>query len=385
MHTIWIPPRLHQNTGQEEDRRVTWLELFYDLVYVAALIQLGNVLSEDVSMAGLLQFVIIFIPVWWAWTGITFYMNRFVVDDLWHRGLIYLQICVIAWLGVSIGGAFGDLTVQFALTYAAIRLVLILLYLRTWNHVPETKPLTQRYVTAHSIGVVLWIISAFVPSPANYALWLVALGVEIGNVFLPQTRQLQSLLPPDPPHLAERYGIFTIIVLGESFIKTITAASGFPITVESFIFSLAGIGVVFGLWWLYFSDVAESDIKPAHFAPYVWIYAHLPLAVGLTIFGVASKKLFLSVDKGYAEEKYLALFCIAMILYSLALALIDYSTIQRGKTLSNNIRAFLRLGMALIFLILIFFSNSVSLLTFIVIAAAVVIIEISVELLPNHY
>lgn len=384
MHTIWIPPRLHQNTSQEEDRRVSWLELFYDLVYVATLIQLGNVLSDNVSMVGLLQFTIIFIPIWWAWTGMTFYMNRFVVDDLWHRGLIYLQICAIAWLGVSVGGAFGGLGAQFALTYAAVRLVLILLYLRTWKHIPETKPLTQRYVAAHGIGVVLWVISAFVPSPINYVLWIVALAVEIGNVFLPQTRQLQSLLPPDGPHLAERYGIFTIIVLGESFIKTITATAGFPITVDAFIFSLAGIGVVFGLWWLYFNDADEMAIKPTHFAPYVWIYAHLPLAIGLTVFGVASKKLFLSVGKGYADEKYLTLFCLAMILYGLALALIDFVTTRQDHALPNNLRAFIRLGMALIFLILVFFGNSISLLTFIVLAVAIMIIQISGELIPSR-
>lgn len=384
MHTLWTPPRLHQNISQDEERRVTWLELFYDLVYVATLIQLGNVLSENVSLVGLLQFVIIFVPIWWAWTGITFYMNRFVVDDAWHRGLIFVQMCAIAWLGVSVEGAFGDLAAQFALTYASIRLVLIVLYIRTWQHVPKTKPLTQQYVVAHGIGVVLWIVSAFLPAPINYGLWLVALAVEIGNVFLPKTRRLQSLLPPDPPHMAERYGIFTIIVLGESFIKTITAASGFAITFESFIFSLFGIGVVFGLWWLYFDDIAEARIKPTHLAPYAWIYAHLPLAIGVTIFGVASKKLFLSVDKGYVEEKYLVLFCGAIALYALALALLNLVTIRHHETLPDNIRVFIRLGMALIFFALIFLSPSLSLLTFIFIAAAVMIIQIGIELFSSR-
>ncbi|MCB0157354.1 MAG: low temperature requirement protein A, partial [Caldilineaceae bacterium] len=90
-HRLLAPPRLHQ-AAHGEVRKVTWLELFYDLVYVAVLIQLGNILSDDVSPVGLMRFVVLFVPVWWAWTGITFYMNRFVADDVVHRLLIYLQI-----------------------------------------------------------------------------------------------------------------------------------------------------------------------------------------------------------------------------------------------------------------------------------------------------
>lgn len=384
MNTLWTPPRLHQTISQDEERRVTWLELFYDLVYVATLIQLGNVLSDDVSVTGLVQFVVIFIPVWWAWTGITFYMNRFVVDDVWHRGLIYLQICAIAWLGVSVDGAFGELATQFALTYAAIRLILVVLYVRTWKHAPETRPLTQRYVVAHSIGVVLWMISAFMPAPLNYGLWLVALAIEIGNIFLPKTRQLQTLLPPAPSHMAERYGIFTIIVLGESFIKTITAASGLPITFEALVFSLFGIGAVFGLWWLYFDDVAESDIKPAHFALYGWIYAHLPLAISLTMFGVAAKKLFLSADKAYADEKYLILFCVSMMLYTLSLALLEYVTSRRHETLSDGIRLSVRLGTALVFLLLALLGGDLSPILFIIIVAVIMMIQIGLELISSR-
>lgn len=371
MHPIWRPPRLHQASEMSEERRVTWLELFYDLVYVASLILLGNRLSEDVSIIGLLKFVILFLPIWWAWTGITFYINRFVVDDLWHRGLIFLQICAIAWLGVSLEGAFSHLAAQFALTYAVIRLIIILLYLRTWRHVPQTRPLIQRYIVAHSAGVVLWSISAFVPAPVNYSLWLLALSIEIGNAFLPKTRHLQVLLPPDPPHLAERYGIFTIIVLGESFIKTITASSGTALNLSAFTFGILGIWVTFSLWWLYFDDVAEATIKPTHFAPYVWIYTHLPLSISLIIFGVASKKLFLSVEKGHLDQKYVLLFCTALILYSLALAALNYVTQPHHKGLPTKTHVYMHLGSIIPFVLLAFIGPQLSPVIFIAIVAVI--------------
>lgn len=376
VHKIWQPPHLHRDINPEEERKVTWLELFYDLVYVATLIQLGNTLSEEVTLMGFAQFAIVFTPIWWTWTGVTFYMNRFVVDDIWHRLLIFVQMCAIAWLGVSVEGAFGELAGQFALAYAAIRLVLVLLYLRTWRNAPTTRLLTRRYVAAHLIGVVLWCVSAFLPAPGNYILWLAALAIEIGNVFLPKTRQLQTLLPPDPHHMIERYGIFTLIVLGESFIKTISAASGFMINIETLLFSLFGIGIVFGLWWLYFNDSEKSSLKPAHWAPYVWIYAHLPLTIGLTAFGVASKKLFLSVGEDQLKYNYIVLYCVAIILVGLAIFLIDLATTSR--------RGLWRVGMMLAFVLLALLGSQLSALTFVILAAAVLAGQIIADILPTR-
>lgn len=327
---LTTPPRLHA-AGHDAGRKVTWLELFYDLVYVAVLIQLGNVLSEEISWPGVLRFVLLFAPIWWAWTGITFYMNRFVVDDLAHRLLIYMQIVAIAVLGVSVSAAFGALTMQFALAYAAIRLILVLLYLRTWRSAPATKPLTQRYVAGYVIGIGLWVVSAFMPMPWAALLWLAALAVEIGNVFASRTRQLQSLLPPDPHHMRERYGIFVIIVLGESFIKTITSAPGLALTPEILTFSMLGIFAVLAIWWLYFNDVETTHIKPHQWAPYVWIYAHLPLTLGLTAFGVGAKKLFQSVGAEHIKPSYLVLYGSALVLYVLALALIELATTSKEQ------------------------------------------------------
>ncbi len=370
-HLLFAPPRLHR-AAHGEERKVTWLELFYDLVYVATLIQLGNLLSEDISVGGVMRFIILFVPIWWAWTGITFYMNRFVVDDVWHRSLIYLQIAAIAFLGISLEGAFGGLTTQFALSYAAIRLVQVVLYVRTWRYEPGTRPLTRRYVAGYLIGIALWLVSAFLPMPYPVVFWLVALAVEIGNAFTPRTRALVSLLPPDSAHMRERYGIFVMIVLGESFIKTITNASGIHITIEIVAFSLLNIFVVFGLWWLYFDDIEASRIKARSFAPYAWIYAHLPLALGITAFGVASKKVFQSVEHASVVKlEYGVLFCGALILYALAVALLEATTEQPGGAENNRQRVAWRLGVALVLAVLLPLAGAMNALVFIAVVAAV--------------
>jgi low temperature requirement protein LtrA len=378
-HRLWNPPRLHQRGEMENEHRVTWLELFYDLVYVATLIQLGNLLSHDVTPLGIARFVVLFVPIWWAWTGITFYLNRFVVDDVPHRLLILAQICAIVWLGASVEGAYGELARQFALSYAAVRIVLLLLYVRTWRTEPGTKPLTRRYVGAFGIGIVLWLVSAFVPQPYNVALWLVALAVEIGNVFLPQTRARLSLLPPDPPHMMERYGIFTLIVLGEAFIKTISSASGLAVTAPALIFSVLAITVVFGLWWLYFDGMEETAIARTHWAPYVWIYSHLPLAIGLTAAGVATTKLFLGAGESHVKPAYLLLFCGAMMLYALAVGLMDWVTFRRDRGLTSRTRAVWRAGMFVAFGLIALFGQDLSPLAFIALAAAVLAVQVGAE------
>lgn len=81
--------RLHV-PEQGAERKVSWLELFYDLIYVAAIIQLGDGLSHHVGPAGFLAFAALFVPIWLTWTAFTFYSNRFVIDDFGHRALVFL-------------------------------------------------------------------------------------------------------------------------------------------------------------------------------------------------------------------------------------------------------------------------------------------------------
>jgi hypothetical protein len=120
-----------ENTSNNANRHATWLELFYDLVFVVVIFQLAHNLEEDFSLNGFLVFLTLFVPVWWSWTGAVFYATRFDTDDLGHRILILLQMVGAAFLAVYVTDALGDGSVGFALSYAAIRIILILEYVRT--------------------------------------------------------------------------------------------------------------------------------------------------------------------------------------------------------------------------------------------------------------
>lgn len=94
-------PHLHTPSAHTE-HKVARLELFYDLIYVATIIQLGNALSHHVGLGGVLVFFALFVPLWYTWTGFTFYSNRFMVDDGLHRGRVFIQMFAVDAMAVSV-------------------------------------------------------------------------------------------------------------------------------------------------------------------------------------------------------------------------------------------------------------------------------------------
>ena len=341
LHRLWRGPHLHKNHPEVEAKE-TWLELFYDLVYVAVLIQLGNVLSDNVSWHGAARFALLFAPLWWAWSNFAFYMNRFVIDDVWHRLIVMSQIFCIAWLGSSLGGAFEGESTQFVLLYIALRVTIIILYLRTFS-VSESRAMTTRYITDyHLVAIVLWSASLGLGPEWRWTLWLGTLLWEMFNSQRPVFRRFHKQFPLNGEHMRERFGTLTLLVLGESFIKSITSEDSLQLTWDAFLFSAPGIAVLFSLWWLYFEDTnaVYEDKQTAN--PALWLYTHLPLSLALTAFGVAVTKLLESTYDQYLSPNYAFMYCLSLIIYCLALAVLNaWADRQTG-----NERALVRLGAA---------------------------------------
>ncbi len=314
----------HLNT--DVHRKVSWLELFYDLVYVATIVQLGNKLSEDVSAEGFLGFALLFVPIWWVWMGTTFYANRFVADDLVHRLLIFAQIFVISALAIHVFDGLGETSTGFALIYAAARGILVIMYLRAAHFADEARPLARRYATGFAIAAVIWVISAFVPPPLRFILWGVGLLIDFYTPLSPESTRLQRLLPPSPHHLPERMGLFTIIVFGESFIKVVGGFSGHEIEFERVLIAFFGLIMVGGLWWLYFENVAEHAVNWTRGAQ-IWLYTHLPLQMALVALAVGVYKLVTLHEEGL-PDLYRQLISGAVALSLISISIIEYFTIK---------------------------------------------------------
>ncbi len=335
-----------------QDQKVGWLELFYDLVYVATVIALGDKLGDDVSLGGVGSFVVLFLPIWWTWTGMAFYITRFNVDDVGHRLLVFMQMFAIAVLAINISDGLGDTSQAFALAYVGARSMLVLMYLRVGQQRPQARRLTMRYASGFSLAASIWLISAFVPQPARFVLWAVGMIVDFGTPLLPSTRRLQADIPPDTHHLPERFGLFTIIVLGEAFIKVITSASGHELHTSNGLYGALALVVAVTLWWIYFDNVKGSVVRRTRFAGQIWVYTHLPLVAAITAFGVASKKVVL-LEPGHAlKDEYRLLLTGAVAAALFAIAVLDLTSTENSSDLARNWVAFARMASAVVILAL---------------------------------
>src|ERR1041385_8043881 len=168
------PPRLWVANPHGE-RRVTWMELFFDLIFVAAVAEVGAPLATDYSWAGLLRYAFLFVLIWWAWSGHTLYSTRFDHDDVVQRVLVLIQCFIAAVMAANAKGALDSRSsAGFGAAYAGMRIVLVSQYVRA-RRVPVTRGLTTRYAIGFGAAAVLWMVSAFLEAPERYWVWSLAL------------------------------------------------------------------------------------------------------------------------------------------------------------------------------------------------------------------
>jgi low temperature requirement protein LtrA len=282
-------PRLRTTGEPDEERHATWFELFFDLVFVAAVSQLAAALAQEPSGAAFARFVCLAIVVVWAWILYTLYTNRFDTDDLVFRLAKSGAMLAIAVVAVDLhevmAGSGG--AVAFALGYVVLRMLLLALYLRARRHVcGEGRRLTEVYMAGYAATTGLWLLSVWVPSPFRYGLWTLAMVVDLA---IP-TRAWAKLKGRTVAvsHLTERFGTFFIIVLGQAVVAVVAVLAGVELTLESSIVAAASFLVSLCLWWIYF-DLADTSVVGRGVLGLVYVYGHLPLLAGVTAFGVGSR------------------------------------------------------------------------------------------------
>ncbi|MBW4601630.1 MAG: low temperature requirement protein A [Calothrix sp. FI2-JRJ7] len=378
MANILEPPRLR--TGEEEsERRATWLELFYDLVFVVAVSQLAHNLKEDISISGFLGFVFLFIPVWWSWIGTTMYANRFDNDDIGRRLLVGLQMLTAAAMAVNIHHGLNENSAGFAISYALSRIVLVIEYVRAGSYIPEARPLTTRYAAGFAIAAAIWIISDFVALPWRFAFWGVGIIVDLVTPFT--ARQYQLRLLPHASHLPERFGLFTMIVLGEAIIAVIDGVSEQRWDIYSTMGAVLALTTAFSLWWVYFDNLGGTPIVAAKSEGRIrkmllWLYTHFPLVIGIAAAGVGVEEILLSEQTQPLPDKIRYLMCGSIALCWLALAILHRTGIIRYC----KMRAKYRLGGTIAAIALLFFGKGLSPVAVIAIIAAIAVFQVVQDL-----
>jgi low temperature requirement protein LtrA len=276
------PPRL-RTLDEGEQRHATYLELFFDLVFVVAIAELAHELVLDHSLHGFAVFGALYLPVFIAWQGFSIYADRFDTDDVVFRVVILLGMLSILALAVQIPDvAHGD-ALGFALAYVAVRSLMIGLYVRAYRHVPEARPLIVRYAGGYALGVSLWVVSLAVDAPERYLLWGFGLAWEYSLPWL--VRSLHRTIPVHASHVPERFALFTLIVLGESVLAVALGVAGREWAPSAAVIAGLGFFLAAAIWWMYFGHGVEFSLERSAGAVLVFAYAHIPLLASLTAVG----------------------------------------------------------------------------------------------------
>ena len=284
---------------EESVRRVSWLELFFDLVFVAAVAQVAAPLARDFSAAELARFSLLFVLIWWAWLGQTIFATRFGGHDPFERALTFAQICAAAAMAVNAQGALDSRdSAGFAAAYGAMRLLLGVQYARVKSE--GALPLARRYLKGCALAAGLWLLSAIVPPPARFVLWVIACVVDAVTPFAAEA--YGAHVPIHAEHLPERFGLFTIILLGEAMAAVMRGMQQHESWPPAAALSvLVGFLIVFQVWWWYFHAIGVADPRRVRSRReirrvLVWSYAHVPLYVGLVVLGVGFEHVIVSAE-----------------------------------------------------------------------------------------
>lgn len=317
--TWWVRPQLRTDEDEDRERKVGWLELFFDLVFVVVVAEIAHELAAHVGWTGLAGFVVLFVPAWWLWIGMTFYTERFETNDVSNRLFTFLYMAPVAALAVFVHDGLGETSAAFALTYATTRVLLIFLWLRGGYHDARARPMTNRLAIGFSLSVALFVASVWVEPPTRFALWAVALGIDLVTPFF--TLKHQKSLPRfSTSRLPERFGLFTIIVLGETVVGVVAGLAEQPrLTLGLASTGALGLGLGCGLWWLYFDVVGRNPPRPTLGWAIARNYVHLPLHMSIVAVGAGVLNVVGHEGEALSSEvRWLLTGSVAVALLSLA-------------------------------------------------------------------
>ena len=330
MSVIRISPPQLRTKESEGHRTATWLELFYDLVFVVAVAIVAARLLHDVSGLGIASYFGYFALLWWLWASHTYYADRYDTDDLAYRLLAAGQMLAVVVIASALSPDEANSTRAFAFGYAACRILLLVMYWRAYRHVEETRALVKGYLIGFGLAALVWTASALVPDESRVVLWSVALTIDLATPWV--MRQEQAKVPLDVSHLPERFGLFTILVLGESIAAVVMGLGHSEWGLLPTLTAGIGVGLATALWWLYFDNARGSVVRRdasvrRTWRPTVWIYTHLPLAAALAASGVAMEIAVAEAGHGafLTEYRWLLVGSVAFVFACLA-------TIQMAAT-----------------------------------------------------
>jgi low temperature requirement protein LtrA len=275
-----------------EEQGATFVELFFDLVFVFAVTQVTGVLVHDLSGRGIVQALIVFWLVWWAWTQFTWSLNEADTEHVTVRLVTLLATALAFMMAVTVPLLEEPIGWLFPLSYLAVRVVGIGLQWRLAGGDPEWAKSVRVWTLGSSVGLLAVSAAVFLAPEYRFLALGIAAFADVGAALRAGRNEWRIY----PRHFSERHGLFVIIVLGESLIAAGVSAGGQEIDAAVLTVTITAVAAACALWWTYFGWVkealeegltAQTPAAIGRFARDVYSFAHFPLIFGVVGFAVA--------------------------------------------------------------------------------------------------
>lgn len=295
-------------TGRSTDERhrvSSPLELLFDLTFVVAIAQVAGRLAlageEGHILSKLPFYCMVFFAIWWAWMNFTWFASAYDTDDVPYRLMTLVQMGGVLVLAAGVPAAFDEENFTAIIVgYLIMRFALVGQWLRAAAEHPEGRKTALRYALGVAAVQVLWVAWGFVPP--QIAVWMFPIGAVL-ELAVPLWAERPGMTSWHPHHIAERYGLFTIIVLGESVsasaigVQNALARSGFSAALVWI--AVAALVLLFALWWLYFLEPAAEGLRSRRSRSFYWGYGHYFVFASLAALGAG---LEVAVQEGAADS-----------------------------------------------------------------------------------
>ncbi len=274
----------------ESRQTVGWLELFYDLVFVAAVVTFSDAISFRPDLARIGSVDGAFAAMWLVWLATTLHANRYRDDGAIQRFLVLVQMLLLTVNALAVGDGFEAHPELISITYALLVLDVAVMYARAVHGRDEEGRLARVRRNQYARAALPIVASAFVPETARIVLWALGLMLLAWPTLGFRVGRLGVIPPFDEHHFVERLGLLTIIVCGESFVKVSLLAADGTLNAIDLSVLVTMFAFVFGVWWAYFDDVPRAGIRSEPAWTAGWLVGHLVLQLGLVAGAVGFAK-----------------------------------------------------------------------------------------------
>ncbi len=265
-----------------EGRSATWLELFFDLIFVINIAGLTHHLVAHPGLQTLGQVTALYLPLFLVWAGHTTYATRFDDGSVLQTMLTLLLMFALAGSAVYVQSGMDEHAASFTRTQLAARVLLVLLYLEAHVRVPAARRFTWILMAGFALSAAAWGAQELAAPEWRRQLYLIAIGVEL----LAPLLAVSGLghWPANPIHLPERLGLFTIVVLGEAVLGVVVGGVHAEAVRPAF---AIGFALPVGIWWFYFRLLDRAELRQRVGGGQVLTYLHLPMTLAVVVMAAA--------------------------------------------------------------------------------------------------